>query len=61
MSKTTYLSIILLTFSIQVFGVENCETAKRSETFHLIKTEHTIVYTQPKLCKPQPISDFYCD
>jgi hypothetical protein len=45
-------------FTTQVFGVMDCVTAKKSETAHLIKTAHTIIYTVPELCKPQLISDF---
>jgi len=59
MNRLTHLSILLLLiFSYNVYAVDDCIVNKKSESVILILTVHTVVYTEPKLCKPLPIVGF---
>jgi len=59
MRKMIILScVLLLIFSNQLLAQEDCILDEKSEAVQFVKTEHTIVYFTPELCKPLLIEDF---
>jgi len=59
MTIKSFVSILLLMLiANNSSAADLCTVEEPSQTFHLIKTKHTIAYTKPKLCKPLLVNDF---